>query len=269
LLDLRRPAHAAPGILPNPILFVTQLPIPKELNSTVSNTFLSAVSLFANHTADTARAGRGGDLWLLYTNGTLLNLTRPGHYGLTGAQHTNGIAVRAPHIHWSGGKALFSMVVGAPQFAGDTTLFFWQLYELANLAAIVADSNTAPAIVKVPYQPANCNNVSPCYATDGRIIFASDTPYRGQAHLYPPRDEYKGAPSLTGSYSLDPATGDLRLLEHTPSGVFNPFVDSFGRLIVTRWDHLVQDSNATDDRLGRATNGACNFSSEAPNASVT
>ncbi|MDB6064031.1 MAG: hypothetical protein JWR26_239 [Pedosphaera sp.] len=263
-------ATATTGLagLTNPVVFVTQVPIPREINGTVSNTFLSVVSLFGNQTSDTARAGRGGDLWLLYTNGTLLNLTRVGGYGVSGVQHTNGIAVRDPHIHWNRDKVLFSMVVGAPQFQGDTNVFFWQLYEITNLNAVLANPAVVPAIVKVQNQPANCNNVSPCYGTDGRIIFMSDRPFNGQWHLYPQREEYKSAPSVTGIYSLDPVANDLRVLEHTPSGAFNPFIDSFGRLIVTRWDHLVVDSNSTDDRLGRATNGSLNFSSELPNALI-
>ncbi|MDB6124616.1 MAG: hypothetical protein JWQ71_3609 [Pedosphaera sp.] len=266
-------ASAVPGPtgtagLTNPIVFVTQVPIPRENNGNVSNTFCSVVTLFGNQTSDTARAGRGGDLWLLYTNGTLLNLTRAAGFGVSGAQHTNGIAVRDPHIHWGGGKVLFSMVVGAPRFSGDTNVFFWQLYELTNLASVVANSNVVPAFVKVPNQPTNYNNVSPCYATDGRIIFMSDRPFKDQAHLYPQLEEYKGAPSVSGTYSLDPTTNDLRVIEHVPSGAFGPFVDSFGRLILTRWDHLVVDSNSTDDRLSRATNGALNFSTEAPSASI-
>jgi len=269
LAALILPGAAASVNLTNPVVFVTQVPIPKEINGTVSNTFLSVVSLFSNHTADTARAGRGGDLWLLYTNGALLNLTRAGNFGMTGIQHTNGIAVRDPHIHWSGGKVIFSMVAGAPASSTDATQFYWQLYELTNLAAVIGDSNTVPAIVKISNQPTNCNNVGPCYGTDDRVIFASDRPHNGQWHLYPTREEYKGHPTVTGTWSLDPSSGDLRILQHTPSGVFNPFIDSFGRLIVTRWDHLVQDSNATDDRLGRATNGAFNFLTEAPNAATS
>jgi len=253
--------------LPNPIVFVTQPPIPRELNGTVSNTFLSVVTIFGNHLPDTAHAARGGDLWLVKTNGTVLNLTRAGGYGVDGVQHTNGIDVRDPQIYWDGTRVLFSMVVGAPRFAGDTNIFLWQLYELTNLAAVVA-SNSTPAIIKVSNQPTNYNNVSPCYGSDGRIIFTSDRPYNNESWLYPQRDEYKGAPTVTGTYSLDPLTGDLRMLEHLPSGVFNPFVDSFGRLIVTRWDHLVQDSSAADDRLGRSTNGAFTFLSEASNAVV-
>ena len=46
------------------------------------------------------------------------------------------------------------------------------------------------------------------------------------------------------------------MLEHLPSGAFNPFIDSAGWLIVTRWDHLTQDPLAADDRLGITNNGA-------------
>ena len=81
------PAHAI--ILPNPLVFVTQPPIPRELNSSVSNTFLSVVTIFGNHLPDTAHAARGGDLWLVTTNGALLNLTRAAGFGVDGVQHTN------------------------------------------------------------------------------------------------------------------------------------------------------------------------------------
>src|ERR1041385_3196377 len=98
----------------NPIFFVTQVPIPRELNSSVSNTFLSVVTLFGNQLGDTAHAARGGALWLLLTNGPRVNVTRAGGVGASGAQAGVGISVRDPLIHWSGKKALFSMVVGAP-----------------------------------------------------------------------------------------------------------------------------------------------------------
>jgi len=259
--------NAAQPALPNPILFVTQVPLPRESNgNAVSNSVLSVVSLFGNHLADTASAGRGGDLWVRLTNGALVNLTRAAHFGVAGPQHTNGIAVRDPHIHWSGNKAIFSMVVGTPKTSNDGSQFFWQLYEVTNLAAVIGNTNLVPAIVAVAGQPTNANNVSPCYATDDHVIFMSDMPPNGQWQLYPLLDEYKGRPTISGTWNLDPANGDLRLIQHTPSGVFTPFVDSFGRLIVTRWDHLVQDGNFTDDRLGRSTNGSLNFSSEAPSA---
>src|SRR5678816_4478191 len=86
--------------LTNPIVFVTQPPIPRELNSSVSNTFLSVVTVFGNHLADTAHAARGGDLWLLTTNQGLVNLTRKAGFGTNGIQHGVGIGVRDPAIHW-------------------------------------------------------------------------------------------------------------------------------------------------------------------------
>src|SRR6185436_20624949 len=141
--------------LTNPIVFVTQPPIPRELNSSVSNTFLSVVTIFGNHLADTAHAARGGDLWLMQTNQGLVNLTRSAGLGATGIQHTVGIGVRDPAIHWNGKKVLFSMVVGSPSGPADTTAFHWQLYELTNLNAVIGDTNTTPIIVKVLNQPPN------------------------------------------------------------------------------------------------------------------
>jgi hypothetical protein len=246
--------------LTNPVVFVTQPPIARELNGAVSNTFLSVVTIFGNHLADTAHAGRGGDLWLMLTNQSLVNLTRSAGLGASGIQHGIGIDVRDPVMSWDGKKVLFSMVVGSPTSPSDTTVFHWQLYELTNLEAVILNTNTTPNIVKVANQPANCNNVTPCYGTNGRIIFMSDKPYNG---LFSALDEYKGHPAVTGAYSLDPATGDLKMLQHTPSGSFSPFIDSFGRLVLTRWDHLSQDPLAADDRLGKGTNGAFNFLAEA------
>jgi Hydrazine synthase alpha subunit middle domain/WD40-like Beta Propeller Repeat len=239
----------------NPILFVTQVPQPTELNDNViSNVFLGVGAGFGNHLGATLYAPRGGDLWLGTPNGsitslTLTNLTRSLGFGVAGVQHTNGIAVRDPAVHWSGARALFSMVVGAPKNSADTNVFFWQLYELTGLP------NGPYAISKVAAQPTNYNNVTPCYSPDGRIIFASDRPRDGSPHLYPQLDEYNDFPTVTGLWSLDPASGDLHLLNHTPSGVFSPSVDSYGRLVFIRWDHLVQDRNATDDRIATITNG--------------
>src|SRR5258706_11858708 len=124
-------SRGAQPVLPNPILFVTQVVIPTEINDdTVSNVFISVVSPLGNHLADTAHAGRGGDLWLRYPDGSLKNLTRAAGFGTNGVQHGVGIGARDPAVHWSGGKAIFSMVVGAPLAAGDPTQFVWQLYEV-------------------------------------------------------------------------------------------------------------------------------------------
>src|SRR5207245_1246877 len=120
----------------NPILFVTQVPVPAEVNDNiVTNVFLGVGAGFGNHLSGTLYAPRGGDLWLAKPNGSLTNLaltnlTRALGFGLVGVLLTNGIAVREPQVHWDGTRALFSMIVGAPSNSTDTNLFFWQLYEL-------------------------------------------------------------------------------------------------------------------------------------------
>src|SRR5260221_415519 len=183
------PVLRAAVTLPNPILFVTQVELPKERNGNVSNTFVSVVSLFGNHLADTLHAGRGGDLWLMTTNQGLVNLTRNAGFGASGVQDGAGIAVRDPSVHWNGRRALFSMVVGAPTNATDSASFFWQLYEITNLDLVIANTNTTPAIQRVANQPVNFNNVSPCYATDDRIIFTTDKPISAAAQVFPQLEE--------------------------------------------------------------------------------
>ena len=49
-----------------PILFVTQVPLPD---------YDSIASVFSNHHPEVKYAGRGGDLYIRYPNGTLKNLT--------------------------------------------------------------------------------------------------------------------------------------------------------------------------------------------------
>ncbi len=220
--------------IPNPILFCTQVP--------VAPAFLNMMDVFGNHRAETDAAPRGGDLYILYPNGTLKNLTSAAGYGGVGLLAGNGIAVRQPCVHWSGQKALFSMVVGSPSGVHDQTKFYWQIYEVTNL-----DENQTPVITKIATQPATYNNISPIYGTDGRIIFTSDRPRNGQAHLYPQLDEYETAPTNTGLWSLDALTGDLKLLDHAPSGAFYPSIDSYGRVIFDRWDHLQRDQQADLD----------------------
>jgi Hydrazine synthase alpha subunit middle domain/WD40-like Beta Propeller Repeat len=229
-------APALPATLPYPILFVTQVPMAGDF-TTVSSTF-------GNQQATPQAAGRGGDLWIRYTDGSLKNLTAAAGFGGTGVlTGTKGIDVRDPSVYWDGTKVVFSMVVGAPNYQFDYQgSFFWQLYEVTGLG-----EGETPVITKVPHQPANFNNISPIYGSDDRIIFTSDRPRNGQPQLYPQRDEYELQPTTTGVWSLDPATGDLRLLNQAPSGDFTPSVDSFGRVIFTQWDHLQRDQEADAD----------------------
>jgi hypothetical protein len=243
-------------VLPYPILFVTQTPNPSD--------FTTIGSLFGNHRGTMDSAPRGGALYIRYEDGTVRNLTAASGYGLSGSQNTNGIAVREPSVSWDGKKAIFSMVIGAPKKQYDYQTYYWQLYEITNIA-----SNQTPVITKVANQPTNYNNISPVYGTDDRIIFTTDRPRDGQRHLYPQIDEYEEAPVVTGLWSLDPATGDLFIMNHSPSGAFSPSVDSFGRVIFSRWDHLQRDQQAdTDNEEGTSSYGTFNYSSEAANAQV-
>ena len=237
----------------NPILFVTQVPVALD--------YLTIASTFGNHQPTPRAVPRGGDLWIRYGDGTLRNLTKEAGFGApSGFQGAKAIAVREPSVHWSGTKAVFSMIVGAPASPGLGGEV-WQLYEVTGLK-----KGQQAVIRRVPKQPATYSNVSPCYASDGRILFASDRPRNGAAHLHPQLDEYEEAPATTGLWSLDPATGDLFLLQHSPSGSFSPSVDSYGRVVFSRWDHLERDQQADQQRLGQGTYGTFNYASEAPNA---
>lgn len=236
----------------NPILFVTQVPTPGEV-------FATRGSTFANHLGSINAAPRGGDLMIQYPDGTLRNLTKEAGYGMDGLQGANAIAVREPSVHWSGTKAIFSMVIGAPPTQYTQIDKQWQLYEVTGLA-----KGQTAVIAKVPGQPAGYNNVSPFYASDDRILFTSDRPRGGEAHLYPQLDEYESTATITGIYSLTPETGQVSILNHTPSGAFSPFVDSYGRIIFTRWDHLQRDQQAD-----AGSYGAFNYASEAANAAKT
>lgn len=240
-------ATAAPVATQYPILFVTQFPI--------STDFATIGSVFANHRASMVSAARGGDLYIRYPTGVLRNLTAEAGYGDIGQQGANAIAVRDPAVHWNGTKAVFSMVVGGPaqQYAVGT--WYWQLYEITGFG-----QGQTPVITRVANQPADYNNVQPTYASNGDLIFVSDRPRNGQRHLYPQHDEYESTPTPTGLWKLTNG-GVLSLMQHSPSGSFTPQVDSFGRVIFTRWDHLQRDQQA--DAGG---SGNFNWASEAVNA---
>ncbi len=252
----------------NPILFITQVPRGADIGNPTHVT-----SSFGSHLGSTAAAGRGGDLYIRYTSGTLKNLTATAGFGSTdptGFQGVTAIAVRDPSVYWDGSKALFSMVVGAPAMAGVGPTYFWQIYEVTGLA-----QNQTPVITKVAHQPLNANNVGPTYGSDDRVIFTSDLPRDGvSTHLYPQFDEYEAVATNTGVWSLDAVAGDLKLLNHAPSGDFTPFVDSFGRIIVTQWDHLQRDQLADNDSGGGITiecnkgtfYGTFNYDTEAVNS---
>ncbi|HEV7490939.1 MAG TPA: hypothetical protein VGO25_09045, partial [Rhodanobacteraceae bacterium] len=169
---------AAAQPLQNPILFATQFPI--------SGDFAAIGSVFANHLADIDRVGRGGDLMIRYPDGSLRNLTQEAGFGMNGQQGANAIAVRDPAVSWDGTRAIFSMVIGAPEQQYERDPWFWELYEVTGLG----QGETAQ-VTRVANQPSGFNNVSPTYLSDGSILFVSDRPRNGAAQLYPQLDEYE------------------------------------------------------------------------------
>ncbi len=217
--------------LKNPILYVTQVPV-KETKNTV-------VSIGGNHRGDTDSAPRGGDLMILYPNGYVRNLTREAGFGQSGLYQDDhlAIAVRDPAVHWSGTRALFSMVIGA---VADGREFYWQIYEVSGIG-----QNEQVSIRRLPGQSAKFNNIQPAYtSSDYKIVFVSDSTRDQSRHLYPVQDEQGGGHAVTGLWELDWANRTTTLLEHSPSGSFDPFVDSFGRIVFSRWDHLQRDEVA-------------------------
>lgn len=240
-------------LLPNPVMFVTQVPVPQD--------FTTVGSLFGNHMGDVGSAARGGDLWIRYGDGTLKNLTQAAGYGMAGFQGATSIAVREPSVHWSGTKAVFSMVIGGATRQYELGTFYWQLYEITGLGP-----SDTPVITRVPNQPVNYNNVSPIYGTDDRIIFTSDRARSGERHLSPQRDEYEVAPVVSGLWSLNPSTGDLFMLQQSPSGSFSPQIDSYGRVVYIRWDHLQRDQLADGDTTSNAGYGTFNYANETETA---
>jgi len=269
----------------NPILFVTQVPIPEEVNGRdITQNFMSIVSPFANHLADTTHAGRGGSLHIRFSNGQVVDLLSVADWSAIpgGKPAADAMAVRNPAVHFSAGKAIFSMTYGKPSGANDPTVYRFQLYEitLPTQAQLNAPTPVKPVLTLLPNQP-TYNNVSPAYAPGGKIVFTSDRPYNGQTHLQQ-REEYLSLPTVSGVWVLDPTNAaSLKLLHHSPSGAFTPTVDSAGRVIFTNWDHLSRDVQAVFDSRPPITtapynetftqtfNGSGNFADESAGASFT
>ena len=242
---------------PGTLLFVTQVPVAA---------FCTVTSSFCNHQPTLESAPRGGSLMIRYPDGTVRNLTTEAGFGESETfQGPNAIAVREPHVHWDGNRALFSMVTGAPLDSQDDTPSYWQIYEVEGLAA----GETA-SIQHVEGQPEAYNNVSPVYGTQDQILFASDRPYNGERHLHPQLDEYESMPTVVGIYSLDESRREFTLIEHSPSGVFGLTVDSFGRVIFTKWDHLMRDQQGDDsESAGNKRGEPLTYESEAADAPIS
>lgn len=248
--------HQGVAPLSNPVLFAAVVPIPDD--------FATIGSTFANHLAGLREVGRGGDLMIRYPDGNVCNLTREGGFGSEGMQGASSIAVRDPAVHFSGSKALFSMIVGGAGSQYQVNEYYWQIYEVTGLG-----QGEPVTVTRIAHQPTSYNNIGPVYGSDGRIIFSSDRPRSGERHLWPQHDEYESSPTPTGLWSIDPDRGGLKLLQHSPSGSFDPIVDTYGRIVFSRWDHLQRDQQAAADEGGGYNYGTFDFADESLNAERT
>lgn len=242
-----------------PIVFVTNVPV-------VS--MQSQLNAFGNHGTSIVDSVPGGDLYIRYPNGDLKNLTESAGLGVKTQEIQQGskpISVRQPTVHWSGEKVIFSMLVGGPKERFDrASERRWQLYEASGL-----NENDKVVIRKIPNQPTKYNNISPVYGANDDIYFVSDAPLYGMKHTYPQLDEYESTPTNTGIWKIDVKNKKYSMIQHAPSGSFDLSVDSFGRIIFTKWDHLKRDQQADADRYDEGKYRAFDFPNETPGAIKT
>lgn len=246
-------------ITSNPIIFVTSVPV-------VS--MQSHLNAFGNHGTSIVDSVPGGDLYIRYPNGTLKNLTQAAGFGVNGEEIQEGkkpIAVRQPTVHWDGKKVIFSMLTGGPKGRFDRAAERrWQIYEATGL-----EEHDVVTIKRVPYQPLRYNNFSAVYGANDDIFFVSDAPLYNMTHTYPQLDEYESTPSNTGIWKLDVKAKRSSMIQHAPSGSFDLHIDSFGRILFTKWDHLKRDQQADADRYDDGQYKAYDFLSESPEAKPT
>ncbi|MEQ9307154.1 MAG: hypothetical protein RJQ14_24785, partial [Marinoscillum sp.] len=67
---------------------------------------------------------------------------------------------------------------------------------------------------------------------------------------------------------MDPETGKVTHLTHSPSGDFDLHLASDGRIISTRWEHLKRDQQASNHRAGNTQWQPVNYESESSDASI-
>ena len=248
-----------PILASNPIVFVTSVPVVSMQGQ---------LNAFGNHGTSIVDSIPGGDLYIRYPSGAIKNLTESAGYGLPTGMIQEGskpIAVRQPSVHWSGQKVIFSMLMGGPKERFDRASYRrWQIYEAFGLG-----ENDVVTLRKVPYQSPNYNNFSPVYGANDDIIFVSDAPLYNMKHTYPQLDEYESTPSNTGIWKINLTTKKISMIQHAPSGSFDLYVDSFGRILYTKWDHLKRDQQADADRYDDGQYKAFDFPTEDPEAKKT
>ena len=232
-----RPAAAAPDATPFPILFVTQVPDPGRLHD-------HRLDVRQPPTAMDSVAARRRPLDPLSRRHAQEPDARA---RATASRAASRARTRSPCASrpctGAGTKALFSMVIGAPpqQYQYATRL-------LADLRGHRPRRGRHAGHHQGPepageLQQRRARSTAPTTASSSRPT-ARATAQRISTRSSTSTRRRRRSPASGAS---NPATGDLRLLNHSPSGAFTPIVDSFGRVIFTRWDHLQRDQQADAD----------------------
>ena len=256
-------ARAASAARPYPILFVTQVPIAGRLHRPSARSSAT--------TSPTCRsAPRGGDLCdpLSRRHAAQPDRSRPA----SAAQRLPGRRTRSPCASRACTGAAPRRSSHGRRRADRSSTRWRPTTGRSTRSPASARAQTADHHARSPNQPANFNNVTPIYATDGRILFTSDRPRERRA-----RTSTRSSTSTSrrrrrrASGASTPATGDLTLLEHSPSRrLLARRSTAFGRVIFTRWDHLQRDQQADADPVDAPpTYGAFTYASEAANAATT
>lgn len=251
------------------LIFVAQAPNPEGTNDI--NTHMAT---FGNSTPGITAAPRGGSLMLLRPDGELVDLLDvalkngcdAGGSAIcneSGSHRVNaegllvdGYVVRRPRLHWDADKVIFAMTRGAiAEQHGpiEPANPLWQLHEISGL-----DEEDTPLIHRVEGQP-DYNNVDPVYGLNGFIFFISDKPVTGNDNHYPQLDEYESRPINTGLWRLDTGSGEVMLMDHSPSGDFGPEITPDGHVIFSRWDHLQQDQQSIDNSVATVVTDRTDF----------
>ena len=214
-------ASSGPVTTANPILFVTQVPVVADF--THDRPRPSATTRRARDSA-----ARGGDLWIRYPDGTLQQPDgrAAGFARADGFQGASSIAVREPcgalERH-EGASSAWSSARRPRRRTGDVPL--------AALRGHGPRPHRHAGDHEGP-QPAcrTHNNVSPCYASDGRILFTSDRPRNGARQPLPAARRVRGG-ARPNTGHLEPRSRERRAVPDRttrPRARFKPIVDSFG-----------------------------------------
>ena len=245
------PAQVAAKALANPILFVTQVPIPGD--------FTTVGSAFGNQLAAVDSAARGGDLWIRYPDGTREEPDARRPASATSGMQGAGVdrrarAVRALERHEGalqhGHRRADAAVSVGRRTTGRSTRSRASARARRRSSARSPISRRTTTTSARSTAPTTASSSPPtARAAASAISIRSSTSTR------------RRRPSPASGASIRPPAICACSITRRPD-VFTPSIDSFGRVIFTRWDHLQRDQQADGDAMDGAGYGTFNYADE-------